>query len=284
MVRSTLATREAIETAESHRLAQREISDASPNELVFRAWWMTYDSTFEGAMKAKALCEKAIAAAPKLASALWCKAMMIVESLDLRPSPVRAQLAAEADNLTRQAIALDPYDALAWRYRGEALRLLHQWDLALEANEKAIQLDPSRQSNLNFRGLYMVFTGRPEAALPLVERSMKISPGNSGADERVACRAYISLGRFKDAVAACERSVVVDEWWSVNLYLAVAYAQVGEEKKAAAEVKKAMARKPEATIAWYRGLMSQFTDSALYWEQHDAFFEPGLRKAGLPEK
>jgi hypothetical protein len=30
--------------------------------------------------------------------------------------------------------------------------------------------------------------------------------------------------------------------------------------------------------------MSQFTDSALYWQQYDAYFEPGLRKAGLPEK
>jgi tetratricopeptide (TPR) repeat protein len=221
VVRSTLATRVAINTAESHRLAQTEISDASPNELVFRAFG-AYDATFEGAMRAKALCEKAIAAAPILASALSCKATMIVESLDLRPSLVRDQLAAEADNLTRQAIGLDEYDAFAWKVRGEALRLLHQWDSALEANEKAIRLDPSRQSHLFLRGIYMIWTGRPEAALPLVERSMKISTSNAGADERLACRAYIALGRFKDAVAACERSVVVDEWWSVHLFLAAA--------------------------------------------------------------
>lgn len=283
VVRSTLATRNAISTAEEHRLAQREIGDASPNELVVRAL-MAYDNTFEGAMKAKALCEKAIAAAPKLASAMWCKAWMIVESLDLRPSPMRDQLAAEADNLTQQAIAVDEYDAFAWRIRGEALRLLHQWDSALEANEKAIRLDPSRISNLWVRGLYLVWTGRPEAALPLVERSMKISPVNLGFGERIACQAYISLGRFKDAVAACERSVVNDSWWYVHLYLAVAYAQVGEEKKAAAEVKKAIAREPKATIAWYRELNYQDSDNTLWRQQYDTFFEPGLRKAGLPEK
>jgi hypothetical protein len=113
---------------------------------------------------------------------------------------------------------------------------------------------------------------------------MKISTDNLGFDERVACRAYISLGRFKDAVTACERSVVEDEFWSVHLYLAVAYAQAGETAKAAVELTRAKARKPEASIAWYRELMSQVTDNGLYWQQHDTFFEPGLRKAGLPEK
>jgi TolB-like protein len=285
VIRSTFATRLALFAAESHRLAQRSASGASAAELVLRAW-LDYgnDTSFETATKSKDLCDRAIAADPGLASARWCKAMMIVESLDLRPSPMRDQLAAEADNLTRLAVQLDPDDAFAWRVRGEALRYQHQWDSALEANQKAIRLDPTRTSNLAVRGLYMIWTGRPEAALPLVERSMKISTDNLGFDERVACRAYISLGRFKDAVTACERSVVEDEFWSIHLYLAVAYAQAGETAKAAAELKRAKARKPEATIAWYRELLSQITDNALYWQQHDAYFEPGLRKAGLPEK
>jgi hypothetical protein len=59
---------------------------------------------------------------------------------------------------------------------------------------------------------------------------------------------------------------------------------VGEEKKAAAEVKKAIAQKPEATIAFYRELNYQISDSTLYRQQYQTFLEPGLLKAGLPQK
>jgi adenylate cyclase len=283
VVKSTLAARIALAEAEGRRLTHSSVRDADPLELVFRAW-QAYDGTFEGAMKAKALCEAALRADPELAPALYCKAGMIVESLDLKPSPQRAQLVAEADDLTRRAIALASNDSNAWGVRGEALRLQHQWEGALEANARAIQLDPSRVSNLSNRGYYMIWTGRPAEALPLVARSEAINPANVGFDQRVACRAYIALGRFDEAVRSCERSAVVDEWWSMHLYLAAAYAQKGETAKAAVERDKAIARKPEATIAWYGELLSQLTDNALYLQQYKTFMEPGLRKAGFPEK
>jgi RNA polymerase sigma-70 factor (ECF subfamily) len=75
-------------------------------------------------------------------------------------------------------------------------------------------------------------------ALPLVARSEAISAANLGEDERVACKAYIFLGRFQEAVRSCERSMIEDEYWTVHLYLAIAYAQVGETEKAAAERNK----------------------------------------------
>lgn len=283
VTRATFAARIALTDAENRRLAHKSVRDAGAVELVFRAR-QAYDGSAAGVTRALALCESALRAEPGLAAAMHCKAEMIVETLDQGPNPAHAQLAAEADELTRRAVAIAPNDAFAWRIRGEALRLQQQWDAALEANSKAVELDPSRVSNLSIRGLYLIWSGRPAEVLPVIARSEAVTAANVGFDQRVACRAYIALGRFPEAVRSCERSVVEAEYWTVHLFLAAAYAQTGQTTKAAAQRDKAIARKPEVTVAWYRSLSAQITSAPGFWQQFETFMEPGVRKAGFPEK
>jgi tetratricopeptide (TPR) repeat protein len=75
--------------------------------------------------------------------------------------------------------------------------------------------------------------GRPAEALPLTANAIEINAADRSFELRVACRAYLQLGRYDDAIAACEKSAAEDEYWTVHVYLVAAYAQKGEAAKAA---------------------------------------------------
>ena len=48
----------------------------------------------------------------------------------------------------------------------------------------------------------------------------------------MTCKSLFSLGRYGDAVAACEKSAGVNNSWVDEVYLTAAYAQTGDLKKA----------------------------------------------------
>jgi TolB-like protein len=150
LIRSTQAVRVGMINLEQRRISKLKDGEASPIELVYRAQ-AEQGETLESIMRAKALCESALRADPNLAPAMHCVAEMIAEILDTGANPERAKLAAQADELTRKAVAIAPEDGYAWRIRGEALRLRYQWDAALEANARSIQMDPSRTGTQNLR-------------------------------------------------------------------------------------------------------------------------------------
>ena len=282
-LKATLALRLALRQAEQRRLANRPLRDASPIERVFRAQTMD-TSTREGLERARALCDNALRDDPELAAALICKGWTIRDEIDLGPTAAHGQLVRQADDLSRRAVALAGDDAQAWRARALALFLQYQWQAGFEANAKSIQLDPSRTGTLADRASFLTMTGQPEEVFPLLARMADLEPGDVGATQRRACRAYLSLGRYDEAIASCERSASEDEHWSVHVYLAAAYAQKGDAAKAAAAKDRALARKPELTIAWLRAFSRQYSDSPLYWEQFDKYLDPGLHKAGFAEK
>ena len=107
---------------------------------------------------------------------------------------------------------------------------------------------------------------------------------NIGWAQRQVCVAHMLLGHVDEAVASCERSVSENEFWATNAYMAAAYALKGDATKAAAARDRALARRPEMTVASFRQWLKEETDNAQYWERFDKTIDIGMRKAGFPEK
>ena len=283
VVRLTARIRTALYAAEARRIDHQPIRRDSPAELAFRARAIWYkETTLQNNIEAQKLYDEALRRDPNFAPAIYGRAEMIVEQLDLAPNPDRERMAHEADDLTRRALAIAGDDAFAWRVRADALRLQYRWDAALDANATALRLDPARASTLGTRALYMIWTGRPAEALPLTAKAIEINPADRSFELRVACRAYLALGRYDDAIGACEKSAAEDEYWVVHAYLAAAYGQKGEIAKAAAAKAEALKRTPKLTIKWLKDL--QLSDNAIFQQQNETHFYPGLRKAGVPEE
>ena len=92
----------------------------------------------------------------------------------------------------------------------------------------------------------------------------------------------MALGRYSDAIAACERQASLADSWAPHVYLIAAYAHEGNAAKTAAEIKKVNERRPRFSIATYRALGE--SDVPAHQQQTEGHLYAGLRKAGIPEQ
>ncbi len=96
------------------------------------------------------------------------------------------------------------------------------------------------------------------------------------------CRAYMALGRYDEAIAACERDIALDNWWLPHLYLVAGYALTGKDAKASAEKAILLQLRSSASIADFKKLY--YSENAAFVQQTESHLFAGLRKAGLPEQ
>jgi tetratricopeptide (TPR) repeat protein len=285
-IRATEAVRlAALYDIELPRISKIPQQDRTALEHALSGWKNEYDGTAESLARANASCDEALRLDPKLLVALECKAALLVAEAEDAPTARFGELARHADDQTRSLVSAAPDDPMAWSLRAMVLAdLLHQWSAGFEANARAIQLDPSRTANLEIQAIWLVWTGRAEEAMPVLDKAMDQSTGSVAMNHRFRCRAFLALGRFKDAVESCERSASEEEYWIVHVYLAIAYAQLGDLQRAAAARERVLRRRPDFTIDWYRRLTKQFSDSPKQWEQWEANLYPGLHKAGFRDR
>ena len=91
----------------------------------------------------------------------------------------------------------------------------------------------------------------------------------------------MALGRYEEAIAACEKSAAFLDWWMPHLYLVAAYNHQGETAKAEAEKAKLLKQRPTASLADFKAL--KLSNVPAFWEQTETHLFADLRKVGIPE-
>src|SRR5207248_7792253 len=112
-----------------------------------------------------------------------------------------------------------------------------------------------------------------------------LSPGDSDQlrlTMQFECRANLSLGRYDDAIAACERSTALADYWIPHAYLVAAYTHKGDVAKAAAEKAELLKQQPGISIARLKAI--RISNKPVFLEQQETQLYAPLRKAGIPEK
>jgi tetratricopeptide (TPR) repeat protein len=183
--------------------------------------------------------------------------------------------------VTSRAVAADP-NHQTWIHRGWALAWQRRWPAALEASTRASSLNPTWPWPFVLRALIMVHTGQPAEALQWMDKAFSVDPNAASPALLIRCRAYQALGRYDDAIATCEKSVVEDDYWLTHAYLVAAYAQKGETAKAEAEKMILLKQQPGMTIADLKAM--RLSNEPAYLQQTETHLYAGLRKAGIPEK
>lgn len=105
--------------------------------------------------------------------------------------------------------------------------------------------------------------------------------GQEGFSFRLVCFADQLLGRYREAVEACEKSAASDNWWIDHMMLTAAYAQLGDAARADAAKNELLRQKPGFTIA---KLKARDRGAADYLYRVETHVHAGLRTAGIPEK
>jgi tetratricopeptide (TPR) repeat protein len=158
-----------------------------------------------------------------------------------------------------------------------------QWDGAFEANAEGLHIDPYRAISLEDRAELLIFTGRAEEALPVLDQAIALDPRSPAVPHhlQIQCFGYLLLGRYDSAISACEKALAHGDDWRRRLYLVAAYAQKGDVAKAAVEKAALLKLQPKITIAWFNA--SGVSNNPILLQQREASILPGLRKAGIPE-
>jgi len=264
------------------RRAVREPSSASALNLMLRgdAAWSAPTEKLKGIREARRLYDEALRLDPDNVPALLGQIDALHWELYEDLAADRPKLVAEMDAFSRRAVALDRENPAVWENRAETLIWLGRWDEAMAANAQAHALDPARLSSLYADSWLLFATGRPAESLALTERANAIDPPG---DATNLCRVNLVLGRYAEAVPACEKAAALDDaTWHNQVLLLAASEQNGDMQKAAIAKAELLKRQPGFSIAKDKAaLLSAHPD---YLKMLEAHYYPGLRKAGIPEK
>jgi tetratricopeptide (TPR) repeat protein len=126
----------------------------------------------------------------------------------------------------------------------------------------------------------MISMGRPADALVAAQRAAAIIR-LAAAGHNSTCKSYLYLGRYDDAVTACEKSAGLNNSWIDQVYLTAAYAQKGDAGKAKIARDELLKLQPGYTIERYR--QTWYSGTPAFFDLVEKHLAAGLRKAGIPE-
>jgi adenylate cyclase len=118
--------------------------------------------------------------------------------------------------------------------------------------------------------------GRPEEAIGLAEKALRLNPRGSVFSLTILGRAYSSTGRYEEAIATLKSAINANpNYLPPHLNLLVVYSELDREEEARAEVTAILQTSPNFSLESMRQQLS-FMDQTMV-ERHIA----ALRKAGL---
>jgi adenylate cyclase len=169
------------------------------------------------------------------------------------------------------------------RRKGRKLALLgylyamkRDYDKAIKMGEEAISLVPNGADAHVWLALSLNYAGRPEEALPLFKKAMRMNPMSPAFYYLNCGYAYRGIGRFEEAIAMYKKTLQISPKNLPARYsLAAAYALVGRQEEAHAEAAEVMRINPKFSVAYIAKILPYKRQS-----DRDIIIE-GLRKAGF---
>ncbi|MBY3274796.1 adenylate/guanylate cyclase domain-containing protein [Rhizobium laguerreae] len=177
-----------------------------------------------------------------------------------------------------QALKLDPNNA-----RAHTVLALLQWVDGRETEAKnsanmAVAMEPNDAEAAANLALILVHTGSSGQAITEMEKALRLDPSPASSFQLLAGIVFYTAGDDQRAISLIEPTLdSLPKVEPAREYLAAAYADQGNETKAAAETAKLLELFPESNLTYYGYLYDYWRDGDL--QRHLA----ALRKAGIPE-
>jgi adenylate cyclase len=155
-----------------------------------------------------------------------------------------------------------------------------RYDEAVEHGEKGLAVNPNDPGMMVILATVIQSVGKFDESIALIKKAMRMAPYYPAFWlDRIAL-AYLSTGRYREAIEACDLMLDRSRKGEVNpffahLFLAEAYAGLGQIDKAKTQAEEVLKIKPNFSIEGEK-LLAAYKDPA-HKERHFAL----LRKAGL---
>jgi len=150
-------------------------------------------------------------------------------------------------------------------------------DKAIAEAERAVALNPGDWSALATYANSLRVAGRPEEAIPLFQKAIRLTPFGASVLYRDFGTALRNTRRFEEAVSAYKKAIqLAPNDISAHIGLAATYSMMGREKEARVEAAEVLRINPRFSL-------DNFAKILIIWKDQlrkDEFIN-ALRKAGL---
>jgi TolB-like protein/Tfp pilus assembly protein PilF len=259
-------------------------------DLAMRGWaWFWRPLSGANRQAAQRAFEQALEIDPGSVDARVGIATILGEQLALGMSKSHERDIARCEHLLLEVLERDRNEPRARQELGRLRRLQNRLIDAQIELEKAIALDPNNASAINQLGITLVFLGRPEAALPHVEKALRLNPRGQNVFYYYYWLGYCQLlmGHTDEAIDLFRKCrAAYPEGWFAHLYLAAALGLRGDIDEARAALAQSIKLKPEIdSIARMNFLPNHGTmDNPRFVALREKTLDAGLRRAGLPDE
>ena len=269
--------------AEADRSARERTLDPDAQDLLMRGWALWERRQSADNALAREFFTRAIGADPEFSLAWVGLANTHLSDLHAGWSDDRDASLNAAEEAMNRAYAIGPRHREVNAGRGYVLFFRGDIELALAAFDAEVETNPGNALAHVWRALMLISLGRPEEALPSVERGIALSPRDVDLNVfyRTMAHADFSLGRFDEAVAWSQRAVShTPKYAKGYAFLAAAAALNGDAATATSALASFERLQPKyVSVAAFKGSMMpgevrMFDSTPRFWE--------GLQKAGLP--
>jgi adenylate cyclase len=184
--------------------------------------------------------------------------------------------AEEAIAIFQKMIRLDPFCPAGWYGSfGNVLWDTGRFEEAVSTYKKAPQRSPDHIFLHIGLAVTYNYTGRPEEAIPLFQKAIRLSPFGPSYLYGGFGTALRDTGRFEEALSAYKKAIQVAPGdISAHIGLAVTYIMMGREKEGRAEATEVLRINPKFSV-------DSWAKNSLYKKSQTDKLVDALRKAGL---
>jgi TolB-like protein/DNA-binding winged helix-turn-helix (wHTH) protein len=245
-----------------------------------RGLWHMWAFTTPGLEEAEALFKRAIELEPGLARAHAGLSYVYLQSTWYRDPSGRRGLLEKAMELARSAVALDERDALCRCVLGRAQCMAQHYEDAVAELEATIELNPSFAQGYFALAFTLVWCGREDEAIALIEQAVELSPRDPHLWTFYNARAFahFSLGELKRAAFFARKGTRTPNatYWPFAT-LTASLGLLGGREEAEAAAAELLERKPDYSCSFAREDLF-FCGSRDFIDR----YAEGLRRAGVP--
>jgi adenylate cyclase len=225
---------------------------------------------------ARQLAEESIALDPNFAVVYLTLASTHMMDVFLGSSKSPKDSIKQAMELNKKAMALDDSLANAYSQLGLLYTMTRQHDKGVAEAERGVELNPNSASAHDLLGMTLSYAGRPEEAIPVFKKAIRLEPFAPSKYYYHLGGAYLRTGQCDEAISACEEAVRRGSNTPAAYRSAtVAYSICGREEEARAAAAEVLRINPKFSLGSYAKTLP-------YKNKADIDLIIGaLRKAGL---
>jgi adenylate cyclase len=192
--------------------------------------------TKEGQARARQLAEEAIALDSGYAMAHCYLAAVLGNEATMGVYKYVSEVLARSMELAHKAVALDDSLAQAHITLGYQYTLRRDFYRAIAEGERAVVLEPNSAEIVASLAGMLEWADRPEEAMPLFKKALRLSPIPHPIWLLNMASAYIRMGQYEESIQIC-RTVLQKQPDQIfaHTFLVVAYMFIGRDQEARAE-------------------------------------------------